>query len=137
LKELTSDTILSHFVMLPWSLETHSSVSVPFTGYERMFEFMSHLSGIKKTILIALLLSLFFSPVSAGEKKKPRQFDQPLKKWVGKRVNVDYEACDPTGCVLVRSAMLKEVTEDAIIVIVNGSPFLIPKYMVKKVELSR
>jgi len=53
-----------------------------------------------------------------------------------RKVNVDYVACSPIGCVPVRSATLKEVTEQAIIVMVDGSPFLIPKYMIRKVELA-
>ena len=55
---------------------------------------------------------------------------------LGRKVDVDYEACTQTGCVLVRNAELKEVNDKAIIVILRGSPFLIPKYMIKRVALS-
>lgn len=56
---------------------------------------------------------------------------------LGKQVDVDYQACTQTGCVLVRNAELKEVNDKAIIVILRGSPFLIPKYMIKRVALSK
>lgn len=56
---------------------------------------------------------------------------------LGKKVDVDYEACTQTGCVLVRNAELKEVNDKAIIVILRGSPFLIPKYMIKRVAPSK
>jgi hypothetical protein len=92
---------------------------------------------MKRTILIVIILCLFSVPLSAAEKQRPPGFDQGLKGWLGKKVNVDYDACSPTGCVMVRNAVLTEVTRDAIIVIVNGSPFLIPKYIVTRVELSK
>jgi hypothetical protein len=56
---------------------------------------------------------------------------------VGKKVDVDYQACEPAGCVLVRGAPLKEVTDEAVVVVVNGSPFFIPKYMINSVHLSK
>ena len=59
------------------------------------------------------------------------------KSWIGEKVDVDYVACDSKGCLLVRSARLKEVSEKAIIVIIRGSPFYIPKYMIKRVALSK
>jgi hypothetical protein len=98
---------------------------------------MNLMSCMKKAILIVFILSVFPTPLSAAEKEKPHWSDQELKRWLGRKVNVDYEACGPAGCVVVRSALLKQVTEDAVIVIVNGSPFLIPKYMIKRLELSK
>jgi len=59
------------------------------------------------------------------------------KTWVGKEVDVDYTACDQYGCVLVRGARLKEVTDQAVVVILRGSPFLIPRYMIKRIGLSK
>jgi hypothetical protein len=102
-----------------------------------MRESMSLMSCMKKAILIVGILGVFVVPLSAAEKEQPHWSDQELKRWLGRKVNVDYESCGPSGCVVVRSAMLKEVTEDTIIVIVNGSPFLIPKYMIRAVELSK
>ena len=57
--------------------------------------------------------------------------------WIGQKVDVDYKACDRRGCVLVRNAELKEVTDKAVVVIVRGSPFYIPKYMITRVALSK
>ena len=94
-------------------------------------------SCMKKATLIFFILSVFARPLSAAEKERYPWTDQELKRWLGKKVNVDYKACDSTGCVVVRSAVLKDVTEDAIVVIVNGSPFLIPKHMLTTIELSK
>jgi hypothetical protein len=102
-----------------------------------MGESMSLMSCIKKAILIVSVLGVFASPLSAAEKDQPYWSNQELKRWLGKKVDVNYQACDSNGCVVVRSAMLKKVTEDAIIVFVNDAPFLIPKYMIKAVKLSK
>jgi hypothetical protein len=59
------------------------------------------------------------------------------KSWIGKKVDVDYTACDQQGCVLVRNAELKQVNDKAVVVIVGGSPFYIPKYMITRVALSK
>ena len=45
-------------------------------------------------------------------------------------------ADDYKGCLLVRNARLNEVTDKAIVVIIRGSNFYIPKYMIKRVALS-
>ena len=98
---------------------------------------MSLMSCMKRAILITFTLSVFATPLSAAEKEKPHWSDQQLKSWLGRKINVDYVSCSSTGCMVVRSAMLKEVKKDAIIVIVNGAPFYIPKYMLKTVELAK
>ncbi len=89
-----------------------------------------------KSILFVLILSFMVTPV-AGEDKKDHVSTHNWREWLGRKVDVDYQACDPTGCVLVRRATLKDVTDEAIVVIVNDSPFYIPKYMIEAVNLSK
>lgn len=70
--------------------------------------------------------------VQAEEDISPEKW----KNWIGKKVDVDYTACDQQGCVLVRNAELKQVNDKAVVVILGGSPFYIPKYMITRVALS-
>ena len=72
----------------------------------------------------------------SGEGKGPI-WDEKWKSWIGKKVDVDYTACDQQGCVLVRNAELKQVNDKAVVVMVGGSPFYIPKYMITRVALSK
>ncbi len=97
---------------------------------------MSRLS-YKKSTFIVLVLSFLAMPTAGADQEEGRARDKIWREWVGRKVDVDYQACEPTGCVLVRKAPLKEVTNEAIVVIVNGSPFFIPKYMIKSVTLSK
>jgi hypothetical protein len=97
---------------------------------------MSPLSS-KKSILIFLILTFLATPLAGADKNETNASTHEWGEWVGRKVDVDYQACEPTGCVLVRRAPLKEVTDKAIIVVVNGSPFFIPKYMIKSVRLSK
>jgi len=103
-------------------------------GWKR--EFMSLLS-YKKLILFVLTLTFLATPVAGADKDESSASTEEWREWVGKKVDVDYGACDPTGCVLVRGAPLKEVTDEAIVVVVNGSPFFVPQYMIKSVHLSK
>jgi hypothetical protein len=86
---------------------------------------------------MVFILSLLATPLTGADKEEAYGSTEKLKPWVGRNVDVDYRGCEPTGCVLVRGAPLKEVTDEAIIVIVNGAPFFIPKYMLKAVTLSK
>jgi hypothetical protein len=90
----------------------------------------------RKAILIVLILTFLATPLAGADKDESNASTEEWREWVGKKVDVDYRACEPTGCVLVRMAPLNEVTDEAIVVIVNGSPFFIPKYMIKNVRLS-
>ena len=92
---------------------------------------------ILKSILIFLILSFLATPIAGEERDESNVSTEEWREWVGRKVDVDYQACEPTGCVLVRRAPLKEVTDEAVIVVVNGSPFFIPKYMIKSVHLSK
>jgi hypothetical protein len=95
------------------------------------------LRSCKTWVLVVLFLSLIATPLAGADKEEAYGSTEKLKPWVGRNVDVDYRGCEPTGCVLVRGAPLKEVTDEAITVIVNGSPFFIPKYMLKSVSLSK
>jgi hypothetical protein len=88
-------------------------------------------------LLILFVLTFLATPLAGADKDEGSASPEEWGQWVGKKVDVDYRACEPTGCVLVRGAPLKEVTDEAIVVVVNGSPFLIPRYMVKSVQLSK
>ena len=85
-------------------------------------------------VLILLVVGTAFSQPGKG---KVDISVEKLKSWIGKKVDVDYTACDQKGCVLVRNAELKQVNDKAVVVIVGGSPFYIPKYMITRVALSK
>ena len=85
---------------------------------------------------VILILLLAATALAESGKGKENILDEKWKSWIGKKVDVDYTACDQTGCVLVRNAELKEVTDKAIVVIVRGSRFYIPRHMIKRVALS-
>ena len=91
---------------------------------------------ILKSILIFLILNFLATPLAGEERDESNASTEEWREWVGRKVDVDYQACEPAGCVLVRRAPLTEVTDEAVIVVVNGSPFFIPKYMIKSVHLS-
>jgi hypothetical protein len=92
---------------------------------------------VSTRILIFLIFTFLAAPLSGAGKDESNASPEEWRQWVGKKVDVDYHACEPTGCVLVRGAPLKEVTDEAIVVVVNGSPFFIPRYLVKSVHLSK
>ena len=94
-------------------------------------------SFIRKSIPIIFILVLAATALAEPGKGEGDISDEKWKNWIGKKVDVDYEACDYRGCLLVRNARLKEVTDKAIIVIIRGSKFYIPKYMIKRVALSK
>lgn len=94
-------------------------------------------SFIKKSVPIILVLLLAGTGVAESGKGKADISAEKWKSWIGKKVDVDYRACDQRGCVLVRSAELKEVTDQAIVVILRGSKFYIPKHMITRVALSK
>jgi hypothetical protein len=98
---------------------------------------MKTTSFIKKLVPIILILVLAGTGLAESGKKQGDISDEKLKNWIGKKVDVDYVACDSTGCLLVRSARLKEVTDKAIVVIMRGSKFYIPKHMITRVALSK
>jgi hypothetical protein len=86
---------------------------------------------------LVLIFTLLATPIAGADKDESNASTEEWREWVGKKVDVDYRACEPAGCVLVRGAPLKEVTDEAIVVVVNGSPFFIPQYMIKSVHLSK
>jgi hypothetical protein len=86
---------------------------------------------------VVLIFTFFATPLAGAGKDESNASTEEWREWVGKKVDVDYRACEPTGCVLVRGAPLKEVTDEAIVVVVNGSPFFIPVYMIQSVRLSK
>jgi hypothetical protein len=92
---------------------------------------------IGKSIPIILILLLAGTGFAESGKEKADISVEKWKSWIGKKVDVDYTACDQRGCVLVRSAELKEVTDKAIVVIIRGSKFYIPKHMITRVTLSK
>lgn len=92
---------------------------------------------IKKSIPFVFTLLVFAMTFPGAVEAEGNISSEKWKNWIGKKVDVDYQACTQTGCVLVRNAELKEVNDKAIIVILRGSPFLIPKYMIKRVALSK
>jgi hypothetical protein len=94
-------------------------------------------SFIRKSIPIILILLLAGTAFAESGKGKADISVEEWKSWIGKKVDVDYTACDQRGCVLVRSADLKEVTDKAIVVIIRGSRFYIPKHMITRVALSK
>jgi hypothetical protein len=94
-------------------------------------------SFIKKLVPIILILLLAGIGFAESGKGKVDISVEKWKSWIGKKVDVDYTACDERGCVLVRSAELKEVTDRAIVVIIRGSRFYIPKHMITRVALSK
>ncbi len=94
------------------------------------------LLSFRKWILTVLVLISIATPLAGADKGAAGFSTEKLRAWVGRRVDVDYRACDPTGCVPVKKATLKEVTEEAITVIVNDSPYYVPKYMIESVSLS-
>jgi len=86
---------------------------------------------------LVLIFTLLATPIAGADKDESNASTEEWREWVGKKVDVDYRACEPAGCVLVRGAPLKEVTDEAIVVVVNGSPFFIPVYMIQSVCLSK
>ena len=96
---------------------------------------MKLLSSMKKYALLILIL-LLAGTAFGGSGKGAGISHETLKTWVGKKVNVNYACCGESACVLIRHAELKEVSEKAIVVITKGSPFLIPKYLIKSIGLS-
>jgi len=94
-------------------------------------------SFIRKSSPVILILLLAATAIAESGKGEGNIGDERWKSWIGKKVDVDYTACDQTGCVLVRDAELKEVTDKAIVVIVRGSRFYIPRHMIKRVALSK
>ena len=94
-------------------------------------------SFIRKSIPIILILLLAATALAESGKGEGDISDEKWKNWIGKKVDVDYVACDHKGCLLVRSARLEEVTDKAIVVILRGSKFYIPKYMIKRMALSK
>lgn len=97
---------------------------------------MRSFTSIKRSIPIILVLGLAATVFAESGKVEGDVSQENWNMWVGKKVKVDYLACDQRGCVLVRSAELKEVTDKAIVVIVRGAPFYIPRYMIKRVTPS-
>ncbi len=98
---------------------------------------MNFFSFAGKPLLILLILIALARPLAGADKKEYSVSLDTLTAWLGREVDVDYRACDPRGCTPVRRAVLREVTEEAIIVIINGAPFYIPKRMVERVELCK
>jgi hypothetical protein len=98
---------------------------------------MNRFPFIKKSIPIILILLLVGTAVAESRKGKADISVEKWKSWIGKKVDVDYTACDQQGCVLVRNAELKQVNDKAVVVIVGGSPFYIPKYMITRLALSK
>ena len=94
-------------------------------------------SFIRKSIPLILILLLAGTAFGESDKGKAHISVEKWKSWIGKKVDVDYTACDQRGCVLVRNAELKQVNEKAVVVIVGGSPFYIPKYMITRIALSK
>jgi hypothetical protein len=92
---------------------------------------------MKKSITVMLVFLLMGAAFAESGKGKAEISVEKWKPWIGKRVDVDYTACDQRGCVLVRNAELREVTDKAIVVILRGSRFYIPKHMIKRVALSK
>jgi hypothetical protein len=92
---------------------------------------------IRISIPIILVLLLTGSAFAESGNGKADISVEKWISWIGKKVDVDYTACDQRGCVLVRNAELKEVTDKAIVVLLRGSRFYIPKHMIKRVALSK
>jgi hypothetical protein len=92
---------------------------------------------VRKATPIILTILLATTALAESGREKADISDEKLKSWIGNKVDVNYVACDHKGCLLVRNARLKEVTEKAIVVIIKGSKFYIPKYMIKRVALSK
>jgi hypothetical protein len=98
---------------------------------------MSLYSFNKKLVLLFLFLVIPAVAVIGLVHAEEDISHEKWKSWIGKKVDVDYTACDRQGCILVRNAELKEVNDKAVVVIVRGSPFYIPKYMITRVALSK
>ena len=94
-------------------------------------------SFIRKSSPLILVLLLAVTALAESGKGEGNIGDEKWKSWIGKKVDVDYTACDQQGCVLVRNAELKEVTDKAVVVIIRESRFYIPKYMIKRVAPSK
>jgi hypothetical protein len=94
-------------------------------------------SFIKKSVpfFVCLMISAI-SFVGLGQAEEDISHEK-WKSWIGEKVDVDYVACDSKGCLLVRSAELKQVNDKAVVVIIGGSPFYIPKYLIKRMALSK
>jgi hypothetical protein len=94
-------------------------------------------SFVRKSISVMLILLVAGTVFAQPGKGKADISVEKCRSWIGKKVDVDYTACDQQGCVLVRNAELKEVNDKAVVVILGGSPFYIPKYMITRVALSK
>jgi hypothetical protein len=92
---------------------------------------------IRKATPIILIILLATTALAESGREKADISDEKWKSWIGKKVDVDYMACDHKGCLLVRNARLNDVTDKAIVVIIRGSKFYIPKHMIKRVALSK
>ena len=98
---------------------------------------MNRFDMIKKSLPFFLFLTIHAIALIGLVYAEEDISHEKWKRWIGQKVDVDYTACDRQGCVLVRNAQLKEVNDKAVVVIVKGSPFYIPKYMITRVALSK
>jgi hypothetical protein len=88
---------------------------------------------IKKSILFLCVFSMLTGVGRADENKSPDHW----KEWIGRKVNVNYDCCGLGACKLIIGAKLTTVAEKSVTVITNGAPFLIPRYMIKSMQLSK
>jgi len=88
---------------------------------------------MKKFFLITVMFFVFMGGLHAQEQPKGKDWGA----WVGRKVNVNYDCCGLGTCKLIMNAPLKEVTDKSIVVMTNGAPFLIPRYMIKALTLSK
>jgi hypothetical protein len=94
------------------------------------------LHSLCRWILAGFVLFLSTTPLAGVGAGESSFSPERLREWLGRKIDVDYRACDPKGCIPVRKATLLTVTEEAVTVSVNDSPYYVPKYMIEAVRLS-
>jgi hypothetical protein len=92
--------------------------------------------SIRRSITFLSLVCLLTLCGFAGAQERLHS-EEKWKYWVGERVHVQYDCCGEGTYQFIRDAELKEVVDKWIIVIVNKAPFLIPRYMIRSVILSK
>ena len=95
---------------------------------------MSRLPSFEKPVfLVACALVLWGSTSIAQKSPSPADW----QAWVGRKVDISYDCCGVGTCELILGSKLIRVTDKNVVVLVKGSPFLVHRYMINSMVLSR
>jgi len=91
---------------------------------------------VRKLFPLMFIVSLSLTALP-GPRAVEDARDEKWKGWIGKKVNIKYECCGQSACVQIRGAKLKDVTDKVVVIVIEGSQHLIPKHMIKLVEVCK